>query len=729
VAKLFCLFCCFVFAANVFSSSSYEIPFLDSTAQIDGDISEEVWKESLIKQLKYQTEPGYNVEPSQKTFVYFFHNASSLFIAIKCFDNQIDEVKKEHFRRDAFAAVSEAVVVVFDTFGTGEQGIGLYVTPMDDEGDFTINFSNQNMNSDFDFLFRKKVLLSGDGYSAEIEIPFSSFTYSAPDGNAQWYISIDRYIPRDSQEVVSLMPVDRNSNNPLHGFCKIKMSNIPKQSLKKLTLIPSIYSGYDSNTIESVKETDKHSSFKSKLEITGEYRFAPSTAAKFTINPDFSQVEADYIYQKINNRYPVYFAEKRPFFMDGVGVFAMAHNLLNTRTIVEPTYGLKFTHKNKKWSFFGLTALEEDVPGMRFYNNMESTNNTFWNVARATYATGQSSYVGLCAISRNYSSLYNRVVGIDGMQYYNKFVFSYQLVKTTTKYPDLSSKDGSGVNFNLAYKMNRYIKLYSVYDSISPDFRVDSGFIPRKDYKDYTVGFNYYFQPNKDNFFVKAFFCDIRYFTTYNYKQQIVDQGVNISSFVELPYKLSCNFFYYTDNEDFLNDIYDTDGFGFGISWERFENFNINISFQGGDRISYNYENPRLANFEQYNLGVSSTLLENLTTSVGLIYAVLKDGNEQISKQYSLQTKLMYFVSNHINVRLLYISDIAQWNEYDVKQPSDYFNLLFTYRINAFSKLYFGYTNILENSHNIIWNKQSSDFQWFNKSDNRQIFIKFSYLF
>jgi hypothetical protein len=96
--------------------------------------------------------------------------------------------------------------------------------------------------------------------------------------------------------------------------------------------------------------------------LTGKYTITPNITLDFAINPDFAQVEADQLVVTANQRFPIFFSEKRPFFLEGIDIFNTAIAAVHTRTIVDPDYAVKLTGKVGR-NTFGLLAASDNAPG------------------------------------------------------------------------------------------------------------------------------------------------------------------------------------------------------------------------------------------------------------------------------------------------------------------------------------------------------------------------------
>ena len=184
------------------------------------------------------------------------------------------------------------------------------------------------------------------------------------------------------------------------------------------------------------------------------YGLTSEITAEGTINPDFSQVESDAFQVEVNQRFPLFFSEKRPFFMEGLGNFELAgvggdavmRTAVHTRRIVDPFWGGKTTGTAGRVTF-GLLAAGDEAPGRQFGsepNPFEGENKDFY-IARAQYSLGRSSYLGAIATDTEFGSGHNRVAGGDVSLRWGRQSASATFLSTRTQSPDgTDSKRGLG---------------------------------------------------------------------------------------------------------------------------------------------------------------------------------------------------------------------------------------------------------------------------------------------
>ena len=231
--------------------------------------------------------------------------------------------------------------------------------------------------------------------------------------------------------------------------------------------------------------------------LTVRWGITPNTALLGTINPDFSQVEADVAQLNINQLFALFFEERRPFFQEGIDFFSTPINAVHTRTVRDPDWGIKLTGKEKR-NALGVFVAEDAVNGFLIPSN-QGTESMFLEepvtngVFRYRRDVGSTSTLGVLYTGREGDDYHNRVGGLDGfLRVTEKDTIEFQYLRSDTLYPeevamefDQELDSFSGYAFQIEYshdQTNWYWELE--YRDRAPDFRLDSGFVPRVDFRE-----------------------------------------------------------------------------------------------------------------------------------------------------------------------------------------------------------------------------------------------------
>jgi hypothetical protein len=234
--------------------------------------------------------------------------------------------------------------------------------------------------------------------------------------------------------------------------------------------------------------------------INLKYGVTSNLTVDFTYNPDFSQIESDQPQIEVNQRFPLLFAELRPFFLEGQEIFQVpgpVGTLLNTRTILDPQYGLKLSGKVGR-TLIGIVAANDEAPG-KVDNPADplfgQTSQAF--AARARVDVYRQSYVGFMFTNREFAGSHSRLGMIDGAFAIGPSIRTgFQVV-----YSDRLGLDGrrrKAPVFNADFrKEGRNLTYFGAHNDIHPDFGSDLAFIRRVD-QHQTVGrINYRWWPKR----------------------------------------------------------------------------------------------------------------------------------------------------------------------------------------------------------------------------------------
>jgi hypothetical protein len=199
-----------------------------------------------------------------------------------------------------------------------------------------------------------------------------------------------------------------------------------------------------------------------------------------TLNPDFSQVESDDPQVTINQRFEVFFPEKRPFFIENAGFFQTPINLFFSRRIVDPEFGGRLTGKMGPWAL-GVLAADDRAAGRQLaaadpLRGERAVNGAF----RLQRELGSQSMVGLLATTRAFGSGLNQVVALDSrLQLSANWSLTGQVAASHERRRDGQQLDGTA-SFTAAAGGEHFSYLGS-YAAPSPGFRFQLGFIQRVD--------------------------------------------------------------------------------------------------------------------------------------------------------------------------------------------------------------------------------------------------------
>ena len=225
-----------------------------------------------------------------------------------------------------------------------------------------------------------------------------------------------------------------------------------------------------------------------------------------TINPDFSQVESDAFQVQVNQRYPVFFSEKRPFFMEGMGLFNIAgtggdgnmRTAVHTRRIVDPIYGSKLTGTIGKTAFGVLNAVDESpTPPFTSEGEPFDVRNKVTTVGRATYGFRRSDYVGGIFTHTQHDGRHNLVAGGDlSLRPSDRHSLSATFLASSAGGGDHPDREGNTAQASYTFATRRWFSTNQV-EHYDQDFVMDTAFYNR-------TGFTSVWSFSEVNFYPKS---------------------------------------------------------------------------------------------------------------------------------------------------------------------------------------------------------------------------------
>jgi hypothetical protein len=414
------------------------VPRFDKPPVIDGKLDDEVWKHAAVFKDFLQTYPGDNIAPSKPTEMMIGYDARTFYMAFRCWDEP-DKVRATVAKRDQVFG-EDNVRVFLDTFNDQRRAYVLGFNPLGVQAD---GIMTEGSGTDFsvDIVMESKGMLTSDGWTLEVAIPFKSLRYEAGKGKL-WGIHAWRNIDRFNDEIDSWMPMSRDITSQLSQEGHLTgLEGISTE--RTLEIIPSVTLSETGKRVNALSLAQLAANpalldpgrmlnqpIKAEIGVTAKYTLTPTVILDLAVNPDFAQVEADQTVVTANQRFPIFFDEKRPFFLEGIDIFRTPIRAVHTRAIVDPDLAVKLSGKRGK-NTFGLLLASDNAPGNFTEDERHSSalpaierfldKNAYVGILRLKRDIGKASNIGLLLTSYNFIEKHNQLGGIDG-----RFQFSKQ---------------------------------------------------------------------------------------------------------------------------------------------------------------------------------------------------------------------------------------------------------------------------------------------------------------
>ena len=319
----------------------------------------------------------------QQTTVWVGYDKDALYFAFRCDDPEPSRIKTSVTRRDNIWS-DDWVGLSLDALGTGQTSYHLLVNPSGIQLDM-INTLAGNEDTSPDWIWTSAGSIDDKGYTVEIRLPLQTIRFGG-GADVQMGILFWRRISRTGVSVS--WPALEPGSWVFQKHSKLGFSNLEPRPTREL--IPSAVFTRNQERVAPGEwgEADADSDFG----ISAKWGLSSTITLDATVNPDFSQVESDAFQVEVNQRFPIFFSEKRPFFMEGAGLFNLAGNgqgdasmlyAVHTRRIVDPIFGAKLTGSSGRVTFGSLTAVDQS-PG-RTIDPLDRLNGEekLFQVARA----------------------------------------------------------------------------------------------------------------------------------------------------------------------------------------------------------------------------------------------------------------------------------------------------------------------------------------------------------
>ncbi len=671
-----------------------------SSIVIDGNLSEDIWQNA--KSITgFKTYSPISGKPApESTVVYYTFDNDAIYFAFKCFEKTVVDqqiVRMDNAYRDEILSIyldtynDKKKAYIFYIYNTGENSQALYLDGPSGEYDY-------NWNT----IIYSATQLTDYGWVCEVKIPFKSLKFQnkrIQDWNVLFFRNYS------DKGISAAYPYVEMGGRKLSMAMKIKGIEIDKKYFN-LKIVP-----YGIGTFEKEYTDSLNYIYNKDGRAGGDIWFNPTNnlTCNITINPDFSQIEADVVQFTTNERYMLYYSETRPFFMEGSTYLSDPLNLLYTRRIQNPLYGVKIVGKELNTDIGFLHSRDNGINnGERGYYNALNLCKDFNNNLSLGLFTGNKEYEsGLVNDSVRIQGLYNRIGSLYAdysRGFYNAYIegvagFNCKNIDTIK-------------NYSRGYKFYVFLKRYDgiLYNQISvkgssPDYINDMGYFQRNDI--YKIQFDNAYMQNISKKYLQ--YVQYMLYTKYNgnFKGELIEMSLTPSIYMK-----SDNMSFLLENilkrENYIDSTYNYMYVAPVVSFRKGSILSFFVLYRYGNQINY---------IDNY-LGISHLIHPSVTFSPSSKFYINLRGT--MNRFYNLPDMQMiwnlWYVMATIRYKFtnqFYSKSIAQLN---METKEGFFSELLTYEFNSMSAIYIGITQDFEKNNNFRFN----DFV---------IFGKISYLF
>jgi hypothetical protein len=692
---------------------------------------------------------------TEETEVWLGYTKSALYLVFICHDHHPEEIRGHLARRENILK-DDTVSVLLDPFQDHRIGVLFIVNPAGVQADAAWSEAN-GQDYSYDQVWDSEGQVTDKGWMALMAIPFRSVRFR-PNG-ADWGVVFGRNFPRNSEtdnwpHISANITGVLSQEATLHGIQGVTGSH-------NVQINPYVL-GQNERTLETVDPLNPYFSSR-HLEGTagGEVKAILKDSIIFdaTINPDFSDVESDQPQFTVNQRYPVYFPELRPFFLENANYFVTPITLVYTRNIVHPEYGGRVTGKMHHTNM-GLFAIDDREPGQTvapgdaLYNKRATIA-----VGRVSQDLGKGSSIGAIDTDEEFGQGWNRIGGVDFTWRVNsKWTAMGQMVESSTKGtvdsgtpPSYSA--GPASTFQLSRNGHAF-NLQSMYQDMSTGFQTQLGFIQSSNFRNGQAHATYQWYPKHRT--LQSIGLESSQNIAFDHQGDRVFRYLSYDPFFLLPRNIVIAPIGGENSDTVSPQSYPalthftnfTENFG-GIVFRGapFPQFNFNMNFFRGGNVNYNPvagHAPSLMNQESSQVLFTLQPLRQLTADN--TYLLDRDhsvaSGALVYETQTFRTKVNYQFTRAISARVIveYDTTLANHNETSLLRTKEVgTEALFTWLPHPGTAIYIGYNNDMQNLDRALCNRLPGGACDPDNTvapraphllnDGRQIFIKASYLF
>ena len=700
---------------------------------IDGDLSDEGWRGATRIDTWYEVRPGDNIEPPVRNVGYLTYDDRFFYAGFEFEDPDPRAMRAPFADRDDIGnGFSDYGGILLDPRNTGRTATFFVVTPRNIQYDSTMD-DGSGEDSSPDYFWQSATRIGEHGWTLEIRIPFSSLRYRSGDPQT-WTILLYRNYPRTYhyQFFSAKLPRDDNCfvcrSNTLVGLEHLRSGG-------HLVAAPYVSAGESAHPRDEIGSPLVDDRVKAQVGFDVKWTPNADNAVDLTVKPDFSQVESDTAQISANERFALFFPEKRPFFLEGADLFRTPIQAVYTRTITSPRWGGRATGKEAGIRYTVLVA--DDAGGGRVIlpgpNESSFAPQDFGStvfVARAKRDIKLSS-VGILMTDResNSGDAHNRVVGPDFQwRPSGNDVVIGQYLFTETRTPnrpdDAAEWTGQAFTGNAAVAQwnhrTKHLDWGTQYKQLSDGFRADTGFVPQVGYRETSANVGWEVRP-------QGFVRLERTFVDFNRQVDshgaLVSRAVKPGVFVQTKFNGFAVVQYVNERVRGGERLFDRQQVGYFAQFSP-SRFFQQIAIDGTVGGDVDFENARQASGSTINLSATLHPTNHLAVEVLRNRRRLDVLNQPLLTARVSRLKSTYTFTSKLFVRAIvqYVSTDRDVNLFLSKvAPTDGAfagSLLLAYKLNWQSVMFAGYGD----------DRTLSDRDQLERT-GRQFFVKISYAF
>jgi hypothetical protein len=722
---------------------TFRISSTDREIKIDGVMNDEAWKDATVIELDYETSPGENVPPPVETEAYLIYSESYLYVGFKAYDPNPETVRAHLSDRDDIYG-DDSVSVLLDTFNDGLRAFEFECNPLGIQRDATKNDAGGRGrrgggDESWDAIWDSAGRRTDFGYTVEMAIPFNALSFPRIRSEQTWGLILSRDYPRNMRHNIRNVPEDRSRNCSICQASKIVgFQGISPGRNMEFTPTATAFRYDERNDFphgDMLRE-----STDAEAGLTARWGITPNFNLFATVNPDFSQIEADAYQLEVNRQFALRYREKRPFFLEGRDYFSTPINAVYTRSIVDPRYGFKVAGKEGANSL-GAYFARDAVTNLIFPGSQESDSETFEMESTAAVVRYRrdvlnNSTVGVIFTDREADGYYNRVAGVDGnFRLTSTDTVTFQFLGSGTKYnvalfnqmmevDESESQLPEGSINDWAHHV-RYEHRTRDWDAsvshsrMGEDFRADLGYLSRVGIQRLFLGGGPTWYGDSSNL-VNRFSLNGRYEQLDEINGDLLEREIGSGFRLRGALQSSLNYFFNFKQQRYEDLFADLISHWIRGSLRPSGTIDIEMNVSFGDAIDYTHARPgtRLELSPELNLNLGRHLKIDFEHE----YTKFDVEGSRLYRANVSQGRIIYQFNPRMFIRtILQYVDVRRnqamyEDEIDPLSTQLFTQILFSYKVNPRTVFYLGYSDNHEGYQDIALAQA-----------NRAVFMKIGY--
>lgn len=462
---------------------------------IDGERSEPGWRGAARIDLPYEVYPGNNRAAAVATSCFLAFDDDNLYVFCDAADPDPSGIRAFLTPRDEVEG-QDRIGVILDPFNDNRRAFEFVVTPLGVQADGVFDQQQGRVDSSWDAIWRSAGRITDAGYSVEAALPFKSLRFPRAATVQTWGFYAWRVRLRSEEVETRSTPIDRGDScllcqaGLLTGFHDISPS-------RNLQLTPTLTGSRSDARVDFPAGSLDAGAVQLEPGLDARWGPTPDLSLAATVNPDFSQVEADVAQLDVNNRFTLFYPEKRPFFLEASELYATPLLAVFTRTIADPVFATKLSGK-RGGTAVGVVMASDQINNLLLPANQGSSFVSLEMAATSAIArvrrdVGSSSTLGALYTGRQGAGYHNRVIGVDAfLRPLPPLTVRFQYLRSHTDYPDSLATaqrqtslpfSGSATYAQANYE-SRTWRGQAQLRALDPGFRADAGFIEQVDVRE-----------------------------------------------------------------------------------------------------------------------------------------------------------------------------------------------------------------------------------------------------